>query len=84
MAFQFIHQKVKIMKTTTATKLPESVTEYLIRNWMFNVFGIVNLSALRSVAKCDMDAATLKILINKRFADEMTDGKIEFIEKRQF
>lgn len=59
--------------------LPKKIEQYLDTNFAFNKFGIVNLAVIKSHAKCKLSDAELKKLINKRFADEMIGGAIEYI-----
>lgn len=63
------------------TKLPKEIEQDLNNNYIFNKFGIVNISVLRSRTKTTLSSKELKKLINERFANEMVGGKIEYIGK---
>jgi len=60
--------------------LPKNIETDLDGNFMFNKFGLVNISALRSRTRTTLKTKELKRLIKERFAKDIT-GKIEFIGK---
>lgn len=64
-------------------KLPTDIEKHLQKNFTFNTFGIVNIGALRASTGTNMSTAALKQAINKRFAKEMADEKIEYIGKEK-
>lgn len=64
-----------------AQKLPENIEKDLNKNTMFNMFGLVNLAALRARTGTELSNEELKESINNRFGHEMSNGKVEFIEK---
>ena len=63
--------------------LPKEVETYLDNSVIFNKFGLINLASVKFMTKCEIDDKKLKKLIIDRFASEMSDGTIEFIEKNQ-
>jgi len=68
--------------TPTETKpLPKHIEKYINSNHTFNSFGLINLSVLRSSTNTKLSNEELKKRINKRFAHEMANDKIEYIEK---
>lgn len=66
------------METTTVKPLPEHVENYIKRNTAFNMFGLINLSALKSITGTNLSNSELKKRIIKRFSDEMVNNKIQF------
>mgnify|MGYP000914484094 FL=1 len=65
------------MKTTK--KLPKKIVEDLNRNTTFNMFGLVNISALRARTGTKLKTEDLKERIQNRFASEMATGEVEFM-----
>ena len=63
--------------------LPKEVETYLDNSVIFNKFGLIYLASVKFMTKCEIDDKKLKKLIIDRFASEMSDGTIEFIEKNQ-
>lgn len=61
-------------------KLPKSVENELRRNALFNMVGLVNISALRSRTKTRLKDEDLKARIQARFGSEMATGKVEFLD----
>jgi aconitase A len=68
-------------KEKTVKSLPEHIEKYVSKNTMFNMVGCINLALLRSCTNTTLSNEELKKRIIKRFASEMVDKKIEFIEK---
>ncbi len=67
------------MKTSTEINpLPKNVEMYVKRNTAFNMFGLLNLSALRAITKTKLSDVELKKRINNRFAKDMVNNRIEF------
>lgn len=62
-------------------KLPENIEKDLKRNTMFNMFGLVNLSSLRSRTGTRLKDEDLKQRIQDRFGHELVTGKVEFTKK---
>ena len=62
-------------------KLPEAIERDLKKNTLFNMFGAVNLAALRSRTGTRLSDEDLKKRIQARFGHEMATGKVEFLEK---
>lgn len=60
-------------------KLPKSVEADLNKNATFNMFGLVNISALRSRTQTRLSSEELIKRIDNRFAKEMANSKIEYI-----
>jgi hypothetical protein len=58
--------------------LPVEIEEYINKNPLFKMMGIVNLDTLRLSVKTDLSNEELKSLITKRFANEIVSGMIEF------
>ena len=66
-------------KIKSKTKpLPKSVEYYVNKCVSFNMFGFLNLSALRAMTKTRLSNEELKKRITKRFASEMVGNIIEF------
>ncbi len=63
-------------------QLPENVEKDLKRNTMFNMFGLVNLSALRARTGTRLKDEDLKERIQARFGHEMATGEVQFMEKK--
>jgi len=63
----------------TEKKLPKKIADDLNRNATFNMFGLVNISALRARTGTKLKTDDLKKRIQKRFASEMVTEKVEFI-----
>lgn len=61
-------------------KLPKSVEQHLNKNTMFNMFGAVNLAALKANTGTRLKDEDLKQRIQARFAYEMQTESVEFIE----
>lgn len=61
-------------------KLPKSIEQDLKKNTMFNMFGAVNLAALKSRTGTRLKNEDLKQRIQSRFGYEMSNGEVEFIE----
>jgi hypothetical protein len=62
-----------------AKKLPQNIIDDLNRNSMFNIFGLINLSALKARTNPKMSDKELKRLIQDHFGKEMVTGKVEFM-----
>lgn len=62
-------------------KLPKSIEQDLKKNAMFNMFGLVNLSALKARTGTRLKDETLKARIQARFGHEMATGEVEFTKK---
>jgi hypothetical protein len=60
-------------------KLPKSVEQHLKKNTMFNMFGAVNLAALRASTGTRLRSEDLKQRIQARFGHEMSNDRVEFI-----
>ncbi len=58
--------------------LPTAVEEYLDKNSMFNIFGLVNLKVVRASTGCKLKDRELKRLVKARFSKEVAE-EIEFI-----
>jgi len=65
-----------------AKKLPKIIEQDLNRNTMFNMFGLVNLAALRSRTGTRLKDDDLKERIQNRFGHEMATGKVEFMVEK--
>jgi hypothetical protein len=63
-------------------KLPKSIEQDLKRNTTFNMFGFVNLSALRARTGTRLKDEELKQRIQARFGHEMVTGEVEFMQKK--
>lgn len=63
-------------------KLPEAIEADLKRNTMFNMFGLVNISALRARTNTRLKDEDLKERIQARFGHEMATGEVSFMEKK--
>jgi len=63
-------------------KLPKSIEQDLKKNTMFNMFGLVNLSALRARTGTRLKDETLKERIQARFGHDMATGEVEFMNKK--
>ena len=63
-------------------KLPKNIEQDLNRNTTFNMFGLVNLSALRARTGTRLKDEDLKERIQNRFGSEMVTGEVEFMEKK--
>ncbi len=63
-------------------KLPKSIEQDLKRNTTFNMFGLVNLSALRARTGTRLKDEELKQRIQARFGHEMVTGEVEFMQKK--
>ena len=68
-------------KYMEAKKLPKQVEQDLKRNTMFNMFGLVNISALRARTRTRLNDEDLKQRIQNRFGHEMATGTVEFTKK---
>jgi len=68
------------MKAKTK-KLPKHIAEDLNRNTLFNMMGLVNISALRARTGTKLKDDDLKERIQAKFGHEMATGEVEFIEK---
>lgn len=64
-------------------QLPQNIIDDLNRNLMFNKFGLVNISRVKSTNNCDIPDEELKEMIQEKFGHEMATGKVEFIEKKK-
>ena len=60
-------------------KLPKNIEEDLKRNSAFNMFGLVNISSLRSRTGTRLKTDDLINRIKERFCKEMVNEQIEFI-----
>jgi hypothetical protein len=63
-------------------KLPEAIERDLKKNTLFNMFGAVNLAALRSRTGTRLSDEDLKKRIQARFGHEMATGEVEFIKSK--
>lgn len=63
-------------------KLPKNIEQDLNRNTMFNMFGLVNISALRARTGTKLKDEDLKQRIQTRFGHEMATGEVEFMNKK--
>lgn len=63
-------------------KLPKRIEQDLKRNATFNMFGLVNISALRARTGTRLKDDDLKQRIQARFGHEMVTGEVEFLEKK--
>jgi hypothetical protein len=63
-------------------KLPKAIEQDLKKNTMFNMFGLVNLSALRARTGTKLKDEDLKQRIQTRFGHEMVTGEVEFMNKK--
>jgi hypothetical protein len=63
-------------------KLPKSIEQDLKKNTMFNMFGLVNLSALRARTGTRLKDEDLKERIQARFGQEMATEEVQFMEKK--
>lgn len=71
------------MKTTEEIKpLPKHVEDYVNRNSALNMFGLLNLDALRSITGTRLSNNELIKRINNKFANQMIHNKIEFKYKK--
>lgn len=59
--------------------LPKKVEADLNNNVAFNMFGLINLSRLKSSTGTRLSSKELIKRINNRFKHEMTGGRIDFI-----
>ncbi len=64
-----------------AKKLPKNIEKDLQQNTMFNMFGVVNLAALRARTGTRLKDKDLKERIQNRFGHEMATSEVEFMEK---
>ncbi len=64
--------------------LPKSVEQHLNKNTMFNMFGAVNLAALRASTGTRLSNETLKERIQARFGHEMATDEVQFIEGKVY
>lgn len=65
-----------------AKKLPKKIVDDLNRNTMFNMFGMVNISALRSRTGTKLRDNDLKQRIRSHFRNDMVTGEVEFMDKK--
>jgi hypothetical protein len=63
-------------------KLPKAIEQDLNKNTTFNMFGLVNLSALRARTGTKLKDEDLKQRIQARFGREMVTGEVSFMEKK--
>jgi hypothetical protein len=64
-------------------KLPKRIEQDLNRNTTFNMFGLVNLSALRARTGTRLKDEDLKERIQNRFGHEMATGSVEFMGEKK-
>ena len=64
-----------------AKKLPKNIEQDLKKNTMFNMFGLVNLAALRARTGTRLKDEDLKERIQERFGHEMATGEVEFVQR---
>jgi len=64
----------------TKKKLPKKIVDDLNRNATFNMFGLVNIKALKARTGSKIGDETLKNMIQERFSDEMVTGEVEFMK----
>ena len=62
-------------------KLPKHIAEDLNRNTLFNMMGLVNISALRARTGTKLKDDDLKERIQAKFGREMATGEVEFMKK---
>jgi len=62
-------------------KLPKHIAEDLNRNTLFNMMGLVNISALRARTGTKLKDDDLKERIQAKFGHEMATGEVEFMKK---
>ena len=62
-------------------KLPKKIEQELNRNTLFNMMGLVNISALRARTGTRLKDDDLKERIQAKFGHEMATGEVEFVEK---
>ena len=62
--------------------LPKDIEAHIDGSFLFNKFGIVNLSVLVATTNTDLSNEELKKRIMNRFGSEMVNGEIEFLEKQ--
>jgi hypothetical protein len=62
-------------------KLPKHIAEDLNRNTLFNMMGLVNISALRARTGTKLKDDDLKERIQAKFGHEMVTGEVEFMKK---
>lgn len=65
-------------------KLPKNIERDLKKNTLFNMFGAVNLAALRSRTGTRLSDEDLKKRIQARFGHEMATGTVEFIQGKVY
>lgn len=66
------------MATTSIKPLPKKIEDYCRKNITFNMFGLLNLSNLRSFTKTKLSDKELMKRIKKRFSHEFVNNQIEF------
>jgi hypothetical protein len=71
------------MEKQNKLPLPKKIEQELNRNTLFNMFGLVNLSALRARTGTRLKNETLKERIQARFGHEMATGEVEFIGEKK-
>lgn len=64
--------------------LPKKIEQDLRKNTLFNMVGLVNISALRSRTGTRLKDKELKQRIQDRFGHEMATGAVEFIESKVY
>lgn len=63
-------------------KLPKTIEQDLNKNSMFNMLGLVSISALRARTGTKLKDEDLKQRIQARFGHEMATGEVEFMNKK--
>jgi len=72
------------MEKQNKLPLPKSIERDLKKNTLFNMFGLVNLSALRARTGTRLKEEDLKERIQARFGHEMATDKVEFMEGKVY
>lgn len=62
-------------------KLPRKVEQHVDKSPLFNMFGLINLNAVRSFTGTRLSSEELKSRICARFSNECVGNRIDFIEK---
>lgn len=71
-----------LLKKSKVKPLPKHIERYVSKNTALNMFGLLNLDALRSITKTKLSNEELIKRINNRFAKEMVNNKIEYKYKK--
>ena len=54
--------------------LDEKVINHLNKSSIFNMFGIVNIGAVKGITECKIEDSLFKFMVKDRFDHEMMDG----------